>query len=100
MLFFSSMIPEVLEKLRNSFDPFILLSSQRQVMVTIHSHQVQRKFMLFSSLSLQTSVGSMKKQESSRKTPISALLTMPKVLTVWITTNRGKFFKRREYQIT
>ena len=36
--------------------------------------------------------------ESSRKTPISALLTTPKSLTVWITTNCGKFFKRWEYQ--
>ena len=35
-----------------------------------------------------TSAGSWKKQESSRKTSISALLTMPKPLTVWITTNR------------
>ena len=35
--------------------------------------------------------GSSKKQESSRKTSISALLTMPKPLTVWITTNCGKF---------
>ena len=34
-------------------------------------------------------VGSLKKQEHSRKTP--ALLTMPKPLTVWITTNCGKF---------
>ena len=33
----------------------------------------------------------MKKQESSRKTSISALLTMPKPLTVWITINCGKF---------
>ena len=33
----------------------------------------------------------MKKQESFRKTPISALLTMPKPLTVWITINCGKF---------
>ena len=41
-----------------------------------------------------------KKQESSRKTSISALLTMPKPLTVWITRNCGKFFKRWEYQIT
>ena len=32
-----------------------------------------------------------KKQESSRKTSISALLTMPKPLTVWITRNCGKF---------
>ena len=41
-----------------------------------------------------------KKQESSRKTSISALLTMPKPLTVWITINCGKFFKRWEYQST
>ena len=41
-----------------------------------------------------------KKQKSSRKTSISALLTMPKPLTVWITINCGKFFKRREYQTT
>ena len=38
-----------------------------------------------------TSTGSWKKQESSRKTSISALLTMPKPLTVWITINCGKF---------
>ena len=58
-----------------------------------------------------------KKQESSRKTKtktkhfyfcfvdytkafISALLTMPKPLTVWITTTCEKFFKRWEYQTT
>ena len=35
--------------------------------------------------------GSWKKQESSRKTSISALLTTPKPLTVWITINCGKF---------
>ena len=35
--------------------------------------------------------GSLKKQESSGKTSISALLTMPKPLTVWITINCGKF---------
>ena len=40
-----------------------------------------------------------KKQESSRKTSTS-LLTTPKPLTVWITTNCGKFFKRWEYQTT
>ena len=42
-------------------------------------------------IKLLTSVGSLKKQESSRKTSISALLTIPKPLTVWITTNFGKF---------
>ena len=38
-------------------------------------------------LKLPTFAGSSKKQESSRKTSISTLLTMPKPLTVWITTN-------------
>ena len=38
-------------------------------------------------IKLPTSFGSSKKQESSRKTSTSALLTMPKPLTVWITTN-------------
>ena len=41
-------------------------------------------------IKLPTSDGSWKKQESSRKTSISALLTMPKPLTVWITRNCGK----------
>ena len=40
---------------------------------------------------LPTSIGSLKKQESSRKTSTSALLTMPKTLTVWSTINCGKF---------
>ena len=43
-------------------------------------------------IKLPTSVGSWKKQESSIKTSISALLTMPKPLTVWITIN-WKFLK-------
>ena len=51
-------------------------------------------------IKLPTSAGSWKKQESSRKTSISALLTMPKPLTVWITINCGKFFKRWEYETT
>ena len=42
-------------------------------------------------IKLPTSAGSWKKQESSRKTSISALLTMPKPLTVWITINCGQF---------
>ena len=49
-------------------------------------------------IKLLTSAGSWKKQESSRKTSTSALLTMPNPLTVWITINCGKFFKRWEYQ--
>ena len=47
---------------------------------------------------LPTPTGSSKKQESSKKTSITALLTMPKPLTVWITTDCGKFFKRWDYQ--
>ena len=42
-------------------------------------------------IKLSTSSRSSEKQESSRKTSISALLTMPKPLTVWITINCGKF---------
>ena len=44
-------------------------------------------------IKLPTSTGSWNKQESSRKTSISALLTMPNPLTVWITTNCGKFLE-------
>ena len=51
-------------------------------------------------IKLPTSTESLKKQESSRKTSISALLTTPKPLTVWITINCGKFWKRWEYQTT
>ena len=51
-------------------------------------------------IKLPTSIGSLTKQESSRETSTSALLTMPKPLTVWTTTNSGKFLKRWEYQTT
>ena len=53
-----------------------------------------------SAIQLSTSAGSLKKQESSSKTSISALLTMPKSLTVWVTKNCGKFWKRWDYQTT
>ena len=52
-------------------------------------------------IKLPTSAESQKKQESSRKkTSTSALLTMPKPLTVWITNNCGKFLNKWEYQTT
>ena len=51
-------------------------------------------------IKLPTSAGSAKKQESSRETFTSALLIIPKPLTVWITANCEKFFKRWEYQTT
>ena len=49
-------------------------------------------------IKLPTSAGSSKKEESSRKTSISASLTMPMPLTVWVTTNCGQFLKIWEYQ--
>ena len=51
-------------------------------------------------IKLSTSAGSSKKQENSIKASTSASLTMLKPLTVWITTNCGKFLKRWEYQTT
>ena len=51
-------------------------------------------------IKLPTSIGSTKKEESSIKTSIYFLLTLPKPLTVWIKTNCGKFWKRWEYQTT
>ena len=50
-------------------------------------------------IKLPTSDRSSKKQERSRKTSTSLLLTIPKPLIVW-TTKTGKFFKRWEYQTT
>ena len=47
-----------------------------------------------------TSFRSSKKKESSKKASTSGLLSTPKPLTLWITTNYGKFFKRWEYQTT
>ena len=51
------------------------------------------------TIKLPISAGLPKKQESSKKTSISALLIMLKPLTVWITINCGKFFKRWEHQM-
>ena len=51
-------------------------------------------------IKLPISIGSSKKQEFSRKTYLSALLTMPKPSTVWITTNCGEFFNGWEFQTT
>ena len=45
-------------------------------------------------------IANIKKAREFQKTSTSALLTMPKTLTVWTTTNSGKFFKRWEYKTT
>ena len=88
-----------------------LISHARKVMLKILQARLQQymNFQMFKlvlekaeepEIKLPTSTGLSKKQESSRKTSISALLPMPKPLTVWITINCGKFWKRWEYQTT
>ena len=51
-------------------------------------------------IKLPTSAGSQKKQGNSKKTSTYASLTMLKPLTVWMTTDCGKFFKKWDYQTT
>ena len=81
-----------------------LISHASKVMLNILQDRLQqyvnRELQMFKlvlekaeepEIKLPTSTGSLKKQGSSRKTSISALLTMPKPLTVWITANYGKF---------
>ena len=81
-----------------------LISHASKVMLKILQARLQQyvtvNFLMFKlvlekaeepEIKLPTSTGLSIKQESSRKTSISALLTMPKPLTVWITINCGKF---------
>ena len=97
----------------SNYCPIALISHTSKVMFKILKGRLQqymnRDFQMFKldlekaeepEIKLPTSAGSSKKQENSRKTSTSALLTMPKLLTVWITTNCGKFFRRWEYQTT
>ena len=75
---------------------FQLLSDSISAIIIIK----KQKLVCNIDIQLPTSAGSSKKQESPRKASISALLTMPKPLTVWITINCGKFWKRWAYQTT
>ena len=97
----------------SNYRTIALISHASQVMLKILQARLQQymnhEFQMFKldllkaegpEITLPTSTGSLKKQESSRKTSTSALLTMPKPLTVWITINSRKFFKRWEYQTT
>ena len=88
-----------------------LISYANKVMLKILQAMLQQyvNFQMFKlvlekaeepEIKLPTFDGSSKKQESSRKTSISALLTITKPLTVWFTINCGKFFKRWQYQTT
>ena len=80
----------------------VFISHASKVMINILQARLQQyvncNFQMFKldikkaeepEIKLPTSARSSKKQESSRKTSISALLTMPKPLTVWITINCG-----------
>ena len=97
----------------SNYHTIALISQASKIMLEILQVSLQQyvnvKFQMFKldlekaeepEIKLPTSVESSKKQESSRKTSTSSLLTMSKPLTVWVTTNCGKFFKRWEYQTT
>ena len=88
----------------SNYCTIVLISHISKVMLKILQARLQQymnhEFQMFKlvlekaeepEIKLPTSAGSWKKQESSRKTSISALLTMPKPLTMWITINGGKF---------
>ena len=95
----------------SNYHTIALISHGSKVMLKILQARLQQymnfqKFKLVlekaeePEIKLPISIGSLKKQESSRKISTSALLTMRKSLTVWTTTNSGKFWKRWEYQTT
>ena len=88
----------------SNYSTIALISHASKVMLKILQARLQQmgtvNFQMFKlvlekteepEIKLPTYAGSSKKQESSRKTSISALLTMPKPLAVWITINCGKF---------
>ena len=84
----------------SNYHTIVLISQASKVMLKILQARLQQFVKIFKlvlekaeepEIKLPTSARSWKKQESSRKTSISALLTMPKPLTVWITINCGKF---------
>ena len=92
------------DKKCSNYYTIALISHASKVMLKILQARLQQyvnvNFQMFKldlekaeepEIKLPTSAGSSKKQESSRRTSISALLTMPKPLTVWITINCGKF---------
>ena len=85
----------------SNYHTIALISHASKVMLKILQARLQQYVNReLPDVKLPTSAGSWKKQESSRKTSISILLTMPKPLTVWITINCGKFFKRWGYHTT
>ena len=90
----------------SNYCTIVLISQASKIMLKILKRGFNstwtKKFQMFKldlekaeepEIKLPISVGSSKKQVISKKTSISALLTMPKPLTVWITTNSGKFLE-------
>ena len=90
-------------KEHSNYCTIALISHASKVMLNILQARLQqyvnRELQMFKlnlekaeepEIKLPTSTGSLKKQDNSRKTSISALLTMPKPLTVWLTINCGK----------
>ena len=92
----------------SNYHTIVLISQASKVMLKILQARLQQYvngelqagFRKGRGTRLPTSAGSAIKQERSRKTSTSALLTTSKPLTVWITTNCGTFLKRWEYQTT
>ena len=84
----------------SNYRTIALISHASKVMLKILQARLQQYFQMFKlvleneeepEIKLPTFAGSSKKQESSRKTSISVLLSMPKPLTMWITINCEKF---------
>ena len=93
----------------SNYRTIALISHARKVMLKILQARLQQyvnhDFQMFKlnlekaeepEIKLPTTAGSLKKRSSLRKIS-TALLTMPKPLTVWITINCGKCFKRWKY---
>ena len=94
------LLPWICKSLICNILNFIFFSIQQHVNCDFQMFKLVLEKAEEPEIKLTASSGSSKKQESSRKTSISALLPMPKPSTVWITTNCGKFWKRREWQTT
>ena len=75
----------------SNYHTIALISHTVKVMIKILQANLDLEKTEEPEIKLPTSTGSLKKQENSRKTSISPLLTLPKPLTVWITINCGKF---------
>ena len=101
------------QKLCSNYHTITLISHTSRLMLKILQARLQQymnhELQMFKlvlekveepQIKLPTSARSSKEQESSRKTSVSALLTMPKLFTEWITINWGKFWRRWEYQTT